>query len=96
MAGNRTRICGIPSPKREDSRHAAAKLTFQLYVRVSLDQQNVMMQGTPFIGKINIVVRLAKDDTLMTRRAGDFTGEDKKNPAEVGTKNIDVVIDTIL
>ncbi len=55
-----------------------------------------MMQGTPFIGKINIVVRLAKDDTLMTRRAGDFTGEDNKNPAEVGTKNIDVVIDTIL
>ncbi|HYA27419.1 MAG TPA: cytochrome c-type biogenesis protein CcmH [Acidobacteriota bacterium] len=59
----------------------------------SLSQENVMMQGLPFSGKINITVRLDKDGNPITRTPGDMTGEYKKNPAEVGTKNADVVID---
>ena len=59
----------------------------------SLGQENVMMQGTPFTGKINIIVRIDKDGNPTTRGAGDMTGEYKKNPVEVGTKNVDVVID---
>jgi cytochrome c-type biogenesis protein CcmH len=59
----------------------------------SLSQQNVMMQGMPFTGKINITVRLDKDGNPITHTPGDMTGDYKKNPADVGTKNVDVVID---
>jgi cytochrome c-type biogenesis protein CcmH len=62
----------------------------------TLGQENVMMQGTPFTGKINITVRLDKDGNPATRGPGDLTGEYKKNPVEVGTKNVDVVIDQVM
>jgi cytochrome c-type biogenesis protein CcmH/NrfF/cytochrome c-type biogenesis protein CcmH/NrfG len=61
----------------------------------TLGQENVMMQGTPFAGKINLSVRLDKDGNPTTRGAGDMTGEYKKNPVEVGTKNADIVIDQV-
>ena len=61
----------------------------------SLSQENVMMQGTPFTGKINITVRLDKDGNAVTRGPGDLSGEYKKNPAEVGVKNVDIVLDQI-
>jgi cytochrome c-type biogenesis protein CcmH len=61
----------------------------------SLSQENVMMQGTPFTGKINLTVRLDKDGNPTTRGAGDLIGE-RKNPVEVGTKNVDVVIDQLM
>jgi cytochrome c-type biogenesis protein CcmH/NrfG len=70
------------------------KPTFPL--TYSLSQENVMMQGTPFTGKINITVRLDKDGNPTTRGAGDLTGEYKKNPAEVGMKNADVIVDLLL
>jgi hypothetical protein len=70
------------------------KPTFPL--NYSLSQENVMMQGTPFSGKINISVRLDKDGNPATRGAGDLTGEYKKNPAEVGTKNADVTLDQVM
>jgi cytochrome c-type biogenesis protein CcmH len=67
------------------------KPTFPL--SFTLGQENVMMQGMPFTGKINITVRLDKDGNAATRGAGDLTGEYKKNPADVGAKNVDIVID---
>jgi cytochrome c-type biogenesis protein CcmH len=70
------------------------KPTFPL--NYSLSQENVMMQGTPFSGKIKISVRLDKDGNPATRGAGDLTGEYKKNPAEVGTKNADVTLDQVM
>lgn len=70
------------------------KPTFPL--NYSLSQENVMMQGTPFTGKINITVRLDKDGNPITRTPGDLTGEYKKNPAEVGAKNADVVLDQVM
>jgi len=62
----------------------------------SLSQENVMMQGTPFTGKINLTVRLDKDSNPVTRTPGDMTGDYKKNPVDVGTKNVDVVIDQVI
>lgn len=59
----------------------------------SLSQQNVMMQGRPFTGKINITVRLDKDGNPVTRTLGDMSGDYKKNPVDVGTRNVDIVID---
>jgi cytochrome c-type biogenesis protein CcmH len=61
----------------------------------TLGQENVMMQGTPFAGKITITVRLDKDGNAATRGPGDMTGEYKKNPVEVGAKNVDIVIDQL-
>ena len=69
------------------------KPTFPL--NYTLGQENVMMQGTPFTGKINITVRLDKDGNPTTRGPGDLTGDNKKNPAEVGTKNVDIVLDQV-
>jgi len=62
----------------------------------TLGQENVMMQGTPFIGKINITVRLDKDGNPATRGVGDMTGDYKKNPVEVGVKNADITIDQMI
>jgi len=59
----------------------------------ALGAENVMMQGMPFTGKINVTVRLDKDGNPTTRGPGDLTGEYKKNPAEVGSKGVDIVID---
>jgi tetratricopeptide (TPR) repeat protein len=58
----------------------------------SLSQENVMMQGTPFTGKINLTVRLDKDGNPSTRGPGDITGDYKKNPVEVGSKNVDITL----
>jgi hypothetical protein len=54
-----------------------------------------MMQGRPFSGKVTIIVRLDKDGNATTRDPGDLTGEYKKNPVEVGSKNVDIVLDQI-
>ena len=61
----------------------------------SLGPENVMMQGTPFAGKITITVRLDKDGNPITRQAGDLVGEYKKNPVDVGSKNVDIVLDQV-
>jgi len=61
----------------------------------TLGQENVMMQGTPFAGKINLTVRVDKDGNPTTRGAGDMTGEYNKNPVDVGTKNVDIIIDQL-
>jgi cytochrome c-type biogenesis protein CcmH len=54
--------------------------------------ENVMMQGTPFTGKIDLTVRLDKDGNPTTRTPGDLIGEYKK-PVDIGSKNVDIVID---
>ncbi|HEX2226854.1 MAG TPA: hypothetical protein VHM64_06915, partial [Candidatus Binatia bacterium] len=64
-------------------------------IAYSLGQENVMMQGTPFTGKIHISVRLDKDGNAMTREAGNVLGEYPKNPVEVGSQNVDMVLDQI-
>ncbi len=61
----------------------------------SLGAESVMMQGTPFAGKIAITVRLDKDGNPATRGPGDLTGDYKKNPVEVGSKNVDIVLDQV-
>jgi hypothetical protein len=64
-------------------------------VEYGLSQENAMM-GMPFTGKINITVRLDKDGNPITHTPGDMSGDYKKNPVEVGTKNVDVVIDQLM
>jgi cytochrome c-type biogenesis protein CcmH len=61
----------------------------------SLSSDNLMMQGRPFSGKVSISVRLDKDGNAMTREAGNLTGDYNKNPVEVGSQNVDIVIDQV-
>jgi cytochrome c-type biogenesis protein CcmH len=61
----------------------------------SLGADNVMMQGRPFSGKVSLSVRLDKDGNAMTREAGNLSGDYKNNPVEVGSKNVDIVLDQI-
>jgi cytochrome c-type biogenesis protein CcmH len=62
----------------------------------SLGQENVMMPGVPFSGKVTVTVRLDKDGNPTTRGAGDMTGEFKSNPVDVGASNADITIDQIV
>ncbi|MGH7845331.1 MAG: tetratricopeptide repeat protein, partial [Candidatus Binatia bacterium] len=62
-------------------------------VAYSLSQENVMMPGGSFSGKVAISARLDKDGNPTTRQTGDLTGEYKKNPVAVGTQKVDIVID---
>jgi cytochrome c-type biogenesis protein CcmH/NrfF/cytochrome c-type biogenesis protein CcmH/NrfG len=61
----------------------------------SVGPENVMMQGMPFTGSITITVRLDKDGNPTTRQPGDLSGEYKKNPVAVGSKNVDIVLDQV-
>lgn len=60
----------------------------------SLGRENVMIQGTPFSGKLLISVRLDRDGNPMTREPGDLFGE-SKIPVEVGAKDVDIVLDQV-
>ncbi|MDP2605150.1 MAG: cytochrome c-type biogenesis protein CcmH [Deltaproteobacteria bacterium] len=61
----------------------------------SLGAENMMTQGMPFTGKLTITVRLDQDGNPGTRGAGDLNGDYKKNPVEVGSKNVDIVLDQV-
>jgi cytochrome c-type biogenesis protein CcmH len=69
------------------------KPTFPL--SYSLGQENVMMQGAPFAGKIDVTARLDKDGNAMTREAGNLLGAYRKNPVAVGAQNVDITLDQI-
>src|SRR4029077_410404 len=61
----------------------------------SVGPENVMMQGMPFTGSVTITVRLDKDGNPTTRQPGDLSGDYKKNPVAVGSKNVDIVLDQV-
>lgn len=62
----------------------------------SLGPENVMMQGTPFSGKVLLSARLDKDGNPMTKEAGNLSGEYKKNPVEIGDQHVDIVLDRVM
>jgi cytochrome c-type biogenesis protein CcmH len=62
----------------------------------SLGSENVMMQGTPFGGKVSVTARLDKDGNAATRQPGDLTGDYRKNPATAGANNVDIVLDQLV
>jgi len=62
-------------------------------VAYSLSAQDIMMQGTSFSGKIFLSARLDKDGNPTTKEPGNLAGEYRKNPVDVGSKKIDIVLD---
>ncbi len=62
--------------------------------KYSLGQDNTMIPGTQFKGKMVITARLDKDGNPVTRGAGDLTGAYKNNPVDVDSqKQVDIVLD---
>lgn len=59
----------------------------------SIGPGDVMMQGLSLSGKVSISARLDKDGNPMTKEPGTLTGEHKKNPVQVGSRKVDVVLD---
>jgi tetratricopeptide (TPR) repeat protein len=59
----------------------------------SLGAGDVMMPGTPFSGKVFLSARLDKDGNPTTKEPGNLAGVYRKNPAEVGSKKIEIVLD---
>ncbi len=58
----------------------------------SLGKENMMIPGSRFEGKVNIVVRLDKDGDPLTREPGGLTGNYHKNPVEIGSQNVDILL----
>ncbi len=57
-----------------------------------LGQDNTMIPGTPFSGRLIITARLDMDGNAVTREPGNLTGNYKNNPAEVGSQNVDIIL----
>ncbi|MFQ5542603.1 MAG: tetratricopeptide repeat protein [Candidatus Binatia bacterium] len=62
----------------------------------SLGPENMMMPGSPFSGKVTVSVRLDKDGNPITREPGSLKGDYKKNPVEIGSRRVDIIIDQVL
>jgi hypothetical protein len=62
-------------------------------VSYAITAEDVMMPGVFFSGKVLVSARLDKDGNPMTREPESLTGEYKKNPADVGSRQVDIVID---
>lgn len=62
-------------------------------VPCSLGPEDVMISGVPFTGKVILSARLDKDGDPTTREPGDLTREYKKNPVEIGSEKVDIIID---
>ncbi len=58
----------------------------------SLGKENMMIPGSRFEGKVNIIVRLDKDGDPLTREPGGLTGNYHKNPVEIGSQNVDILL----
>jgi len=61
----------------------------------SLGPEDAMSPDGPFSGKVVVSARLDRDGDPMTRGAGDLSGEYKKNPVEIGSTKVEIVLDHV-
>lgn len=61
----------------------------------SLGPEDAMSPDASFSGKVVVSARLDKDGDPMTRGAGDLSGEYKKNPVEIGSAKVEIVLDQL-
>lgn len=72
---------------------AAKKLAVSHFpLKYSLGPENVMMQGMPWQGELQIIVRVDKDGNATTKSPGDIMGV-SKTLIKVGTKDADITLD---
>ncbi len=58
----------------------------------SLGKENMMIPGSRFEGKVNIIVRLDKDGDPLTREPGSLIGNYHNNPVEIGSQNVNIIL----
>jgi len=58
-----------------------------------LSAEDAMFPGTPFQGEVKVTARIDKDGNAGPAQPGDLEGVASKNPARVGDRNVDIVID---
>jgi cytochrome c-type biogenesis protein CcmH len=75
---------------------AAKKLAVSHFpLKYTLGADNVMMQGMPWAGELQIIVRVDKDGNATTKSPGDIMGVSKQL-VKVGAKDADIVLDQAL
>lgn len=75
---------------------AAKKLAVSHFpMKYALGPENVMMQGMPWQGELQIIVRVDKDGNATTKSPGDIMGS-SKTLVKVGSKGADIILDQAL
>jgi hypothetical protein len=75
---------------------AAKKLSVSHFpLKYTLGPENVMMQGMPWEGELQIIVRVDKDGNATTKSPGDIMGTSKQL-VKVGSKDADITLDQAL
>lgn len=57
---------------------------------------DAMFPGTPFQGEVRVSARIDSDGSAGPAQPGDLEGTATKNPARVGERDVDIVIDRSL
>lgn len=61
----------------------------------ALTAENVMFPGTPFQGEVKVTARVDRDGNAGPAQPGDLEGIATKNPARVGERDVDIVINKV-
>ena len=61
-----------------------------------LSAEDAMFPGTPFQGEVKVTARIDKDGNAGPAQPGDLEGVASQNPARVGDRNVDIVINKAL
>lgn len=62
----------------------------------TFDQQDMLEQGKPFAGPVNVRARINKSGIANVGVPGDVTGIYPKNPAKVGDTDVDFALDQVV
>ena len=57
-----------------------------------LTGEDAMFPGTPFQGEVKVIARVDRDGNAGPAQPGDLEGVARQNPARVGDRNVDIVI----
>jgi hypothetical protein len=72
---------------------AKREATFSFPFNFQITEDNLIMQGRPFEGAVQITARLDADGDPLTKQAGDLWGGVQ---ARVGEQNLNIVIDEVV
>ena len=67
---------------------------FKFPLEFTLSEKDVMVPDIPFEGPMHVTARISQSGSAMPVESGDIEGSTKK-PVKVGTKDIEIELDTI-
>ncbi len=65
-------------------------------VAFELTNKDVMVQGTELRGMVEVIARVDKDGQAGPAQPGDLEGRSDKNPMLVGSRDLQIVINTVV